>query len=103
MGERRNFRVGGPPPEKNSIPSPPRRRPRIYTFSTWEGGGRGPSLQTSKVTVSPQRKNVNDVSLILNVNQLKPVFGDHDLVMAELCISRPSPKVTLGRDWHNYS
>ena len=38
---------------------------------------------------------VNEIDLVKNVTHLRPIFGDHELVMAELCIVRPQPKVTF--------
>ena len=46
---------------------------------------------------------VNCVGLVRNVSHLKPIFGDHELVTAELCISRPVTKISTGRDWRYYS
>ena len=46
---------------------------------------------------------VNCVSLIQNVCHSKPIFGDQELVTAELCIIKPVTKVSVCRDWRHYS
>ena len=46
---------------------------------------------------------VNCVSLVQNVSHSKPIFGDHELVTAELCIIKPVTKVSVRRDWRHYS
>ena len=46
---------------------------------------------------------VNDVELVKEITHITPVFGDHELVMAVLCIARPQPKITLRGDWQRYS
>ena len=46
---------------------------------------------------------VNDIDLVKNVCHMKPIFGDHELIMADVSISRPISKVTWGRDWRHYS
>ena len=46
---------------------------------------------------------VNCVSLVQNVSHSKPIFGDHELVTAELCIIKPVTKLSLHRDWRHYS
>ena len=36
---------------------------------------------------------VNNVTLIKNVTHEKPCFGDHELIMARICIDKPQPKI----------
>ena len=45
----------------------------------------------------------NVIDLVKNVCHMKPIFGDHELIMADVSISRPISKVTWGRDWRHYS
>ena len=46
---------------------------------------------------------VNGVTLIKNVTRVKQCFGDHELIMAQICIDRSQPKTVLRRNWRNYS
>ena len=46
---------------------------------------------------------VSNVKLINSVNHVKPFFGDHELVVATLCIDRPPPTISVMRDWRKYS
>ena len=46
---------------------------------------------------------VNQSDSISKVTHSKPIFGDHELVMADVCIVRPPPIITFRRDWRNYS
>ena len=46
---------------------------------------------------------VNGVTLIKNVTHNKPCFGDHELVMAQICIDKPKLKTITRRNWRNYS
>ena len=46
---------------------------------------------------------VSNVKLISNVNHVKPFFGDHELIIASLCIERPQPTISVMRDWRRYS
>ena len=46
---------------------------------------------------------VNNIALLNNVTQEKPCFGDHILIMAFLCISKPQQKTQFRRDWRKYS
>ena len=46
---------------------------------------------------------VNNVKLLKDIVYLKPVFGDHLLIMAQLCIGRPEQKTFIRRDWRLYS
>ena len=46
---------------------------------------------------------VNQIDLVKNVEHVTPLFGDHELIMAEVCITKPAPKITFRRDWRQYS
>ena len=46
---------------------------------------------------------VNGVTLIKNVTHDKPCFGDHELIMAQICIDKPRLKTVIRRNWRNYS
>ena len=71
---------------------------QLVKFSTWSRMV-GMTLRSSIL----DHIYVNDVTLVTNISQLKPIFGDHKLVMAELCSNRPQPKITFRRDWRHYS
>ena len=40
--------------------------------------------------------------LIKNISSLKPCFGDHLLIMANMCFSRPQKKTLLKHNWRHY-
>ena len=46
---------------------------------------------------------VPDVISVTNITHETPMFGDHQLVMANLCVVRPQPQITVMRDWRYYS
>ena len=46
---------------------------------------------------------VKDNAIINYVNHIKPCFGNLELVMIGLCITRPNPNISLRRDWRFYS
>ena len=46
---------------------------------------------------------VGNVKLLKNVTKLKPIFGDHLLIMAQLCTGRTEQKIYVKRDWRLYN
>ena len=44
-----------------------------------------------------------DPSLITEVSGIKPVFGDHTMVVASIALNKPRPTTYLRRDWRKYS
>ena len=46
---------------------------------------------------------VSNLSLVTNVVNDKPIFGDHEIVVADLNIIRPKPRISMMRDWRHYS
>ena len=71
---------------------------QLVKFDTW-------SRQVGLVLRSSLLDHVyvNNVDLIKNITHSKPCFGDHELIIAQCCITRPLPKITQRRDWRHYS
>ena len=67
-------------------------------FDTWERLV-GSSLRSSLL----DHIYVKEYGLVRNLSFVKPCFGDHVMVMAECCLSRPSDATIRKRDWRKYS
>ena len=71
---------------------------QLVNFSTW-----------SRIVGNTTRSSILDhiyvdnVELVKEITHLTPVFGDHELVMALLCIIKPQPKISFKRDWRRYT
>ena len=46
---------------------------------------------------------VQDIIIVNNISHVKPCFGDHELIVVQLCITRPKLQTTIKRDWRQYS
>ena len=46
---------------------------------------------------------VNKIDLVTNIQHETPIFGDHELIMAEVNIIRPKAKTTFRRNWCKYT
>ena len=71
---------------------------RLVEFTTWSRLV-GLSIRSSVL----DHIYVNNVTLINNILKNKPCFGDHVLIVAHLCMTRPQPKTSLKRDWRRFS
>ena len=71
---------------------------QLVNFDTW-------SRMVGLVVRSSIRDHiyVNRVGLIHNLKHLTPVFGDHVLILADVCMARPVSKTIIRRDWRRYS
>ena len=71
---------------------------QLVTFDTWSRMV-GLTLRSSLL----DHIYVNNVTLINNVKHLNPCFGDHKLIMADLCIGKPVLNKSFIRDWRQYT
>ena len=71
---------------------------QLINFGTWSRVV-GQSLRSSII----DHVYVNDVTLINNISHIKPCFGDHVLILVELCIIRPKPLTIIKRDWRQHT
>ena len=44
-----------------------------------------------------------DTTTISVITNIKPCFGDHELIMFYINVVRPPPRITVSRNWKNYS
>ena len=46
---------------------------------------------------------VRVVDLVHNISHVKPCFGDHELIMFNINVVRPPPRIMISRNWKKYS
>ena len=71
---------------------------QLVNFDTWSRIV-GTNLRSSCL----DHVYVRRLDLVKNINHMRPCFGDHDLIMLNLSFVRPQPRITVSRNWHNYS
>ena len=71
---------------------------QLVNFDTWSRMV-GSNLRSSCL----DHVYVREVDLVHNILHVKPCFGDHELIMFYINVVRPPPRITVSRNWKNYS
>ena len=71
---------------------------QLVNFDTWSRMV-GATLRASML----DHIYVKNVNLVKNVENRSMCFGDHVLVLADVCIVKPTQKLSRKRDWRKYS
>ena len=71
---------------------------QLVNFDTWSRMV-GTTLRSSRL----DHIYVKNVGLIYDILLISPCFGDHKLIMMQMCIVRPTPRTSIRRSWYKYS
>ena len=71
---------------------------QVVNFNTWSRVIKGMKKESCLDHVY-----VNNLASVINVSPCQPCFGDHTLVLIELCLKLPNEKIQITRrDWSSY-
>ena len=71
---------------------------QLVNFDTWSRIV-GTTLRSSLI----DHIYVKSPEIVSCVLHSRPCFGDHDLITLQLCLAKPPPKISVGRNWSKYS